>query len=291
MILSMTGFGKAEGTIGNNKFNVEIRSVNSKQFDLSVRMPAIYKEKEIPLRNKLSKELYRGKIDLSIQFDSNGADHLSAVINHTVVKKYYEQIESLSNDLGLNPAPSLIDILRLPDTMKQERLEVDEEEWELVMKLIEQAIKNFISFRKQEGEAILNEFNVRINNIEQYANEIIPYEKERTESVRDKIESLFSEYEERESVDNNRLEQEMIYYLEKLDITEERSRLFNHIKYFRETLDSDTPQGKKLGFICQELGREINTMGSKANHATIQKLVVQMKDELEKIKEQVLNAL
>ena len=291
MILSMTGFGKAEGTIGNNKFNVEIRSVNSKQFDLSVRMPAIYKEKEIPLRNKLSKELYRGKIDLSIQFDSNGADHLSAVINHTVVKKYYEQIESLSNDLGLNPAPSLIDILRLPDTMKQERLEVDEEEWELVMKLIEQAIKNFISFRKQEGEAILNEFNVRINNIEQYANEIIPYEKERTESVRDKIESLFSEFEERESVDNNRLEQEMIYYLEKLDITEERSRLFNHIKYFRETLDSDTPQGKKLGFICQELGREINTMGSKANHATIQKLVVQMKDELEKIKEQVLNAL
>jgi len=291
MILSMTGFGKAEGTIGNNKFNVEIRSVNSKQFDLSVRMPAIYKEKEIPLRNKLSKELYRGKIDLSIQFDSNGADHLSAVINHTVVKKYYEQIESLSNDLGLNPAPSLIDILRLPDTMKQERLEVDEEEWELVMKLIEQAIKNFISFRKQEGEAILNEFNVRIDNIEQYANEIIPYEKERTESVRDKIESLFSEYEERESVDNNRLEQEMIYYLEKLDITEERSRLFNHIKYFRETLDSDTPQGKKLGFICQELGREINTMGSKANHATIQKLVVQMKDELEKIKEQVLNAL
>lgn len=291
MILSMTGFGKAEGTIGNNKFNVEIRSVNSKQFDLSVRMPAIYKEKEIPLRNKLSKELYRGKIDLSIQFDSNGADHLSAVINHTVVKKYYEQIESLSNDLGLNPAPSLIDILRLPDTMKQERLEVDEEEWELVMKLIEQAIKNFISFRKQEGEAILNEFNVRIDNIEQYANEIIPYEKERTVSVRDKIESLFSEYEERESVDNNRLEQEMIYYLEKLDITEERSRLFNHIKYFRETLDSDTPQGKKLGFICQELGREINTMGSKANHATIQKLVVQMKDELEKIKEQVLNAL
>jgi len=291
MILSMTGFGKAEGTIGNNKFNVEIRSVNSKQFDLSVRMPAIYKEKEIPLRNKLSKELYRGKIDLSIQFDSNGADHLSAVINHTVVKKYYEQIESLSNDLGLNPAPSLIDILRLPDTMKQERLEVDEEEWELVMKLIEQAIKNFISFRKQEGEAILNEFNVRIDNIEQYANEIIPYEKERTESVRDKIESLFSEYEDRESVDNNRLEQEMIYYLEKLDITEERSRLFNHIKYFRETLDSDTPQGKKLGFICQELGREINTMGSKANHATIQKLVVQMKDELEKIKEQVLNAL
>ena len=291
MILSMTGFGKAEGTIGNNKFNVEIRSVNSKQFDLSVRMPAIYKEKEIPLRNKLSKELYRGKIDLSIQFDSNGADHLSAVINHTVVKKYYEQIESLSNDLGLNPAPSLIDILRLPDTMKQERLEVDEEEWELVMKLIEQAIQNFISFRKQEGEAILNEFNLRINNIEQYANEIIPYEKERTESVRDRIESLFSEYEERESVDNNRLEQEMIYYLEKLDITEERSRLFNHIKYFRETLDSDTPQGKKIGFICQELGREINTMGSKANHATIQKLVVQMKDELEKIKEQVLNAL
>ena len=291
MILSMTGFGKAEGTIGNNKFNVEIRSVNSKQFDLSVRMPAIYKEKEIPLRNKLSKELYRGKIDLSIQFDSNGADHLSAVINHTVVKKYYEQIESLSNDLGLNPAPSLIDILRLPDTMKQERLKVDEEEWELVMKLIEQAIKNFISFRKQEGEAILNEFNVRIDFIEHFANEIIPYEKERTESVRDKIESLFSEYEERESVDNNRLEQEMIYYLEKLDITEERSRLFNHIKYFRETLDSDTPQGKKLGFICQELGREINTMGSKANHATIQKLVVQMKDELEKIKEQVLNAL
>ena len=290
MILSMTGYGKAERTIGNKTFNVEIRSVNSKQFDLTVRMPSIYKEKEMPLRNKLSQALHRGKIDLSIHYDSNG-DEMNTVINKLVVKNYCQQIESLAKDLSLEQAHSLVDILRLPDAMRQERHEINEDEWTHIMELIEEAIENFVAFRKQEGDSLQKEFNLRIDNIEQYANEVIPHENDRTVGVREKIETLFADYQERENIDKNRLEQEMIYYLEKLDITEERTRLSNHIDYFRETLNASNPQGKKLGFICQELGREINTMGSKANHATIQKLVVQMKDELEKIKEQVLNAL
>ena len=290
MILSMTGYGKAERTIGNKTFNVEIRSVNSKQFDLTVRMPSIYKEKEMPLRNKLSNLLHRGKIDLSIHYDSNG-DEMNTVINKLVVKNYCQQIETLSKDLGLEQSHSLVDILRLPDAMRQERHEINEDEWTQIMKLIEEAIENFIAFRKQEGDSLKNEFNLRIDNIEKYANKVIPHENDRTSGVREKIETLFVDYKEREHIDKNRLEQEMIYYLEKLDITEERTRLANHINYFRETLGANNSQGKKLGFICQELGREINTMGSKANHATIQQLVVQMKDELEKIKEQVLNAL
>jgi uncharacterized protein (TIGR00255 family) len=290
MILSMTGYGKAERNIGNKTFNVEIRSVNSKQFDLTVRMPSIYKEKEMPLRNKLSQALHRGKIDLSIHYDSNG-DEMNTVINKLVVKNYCQQIESLANDLSLEQAHSLVDILRLPDAMRQERHEINEDEWTQIMELIEEAIENFVAFRKQEGDSLQKEFNLRIDNIEQYANEVIPHENDRTIGVREKIETLFADYKERENIDKNRLEQEMIYYLEKLDITEERTRLANHINYFRETLNASNPQGKKLGFICQELGREINTMGSKANHATIQQLVVQMKDELEKIKEQVLNAL
>lgn len=290
MILSMTGYGKAERTIGNKTFSVEIRSVNSKQFDLTVRMPSIYKEKEMPLRNKLSQALHRGKIDLSIHYDANG-DEMNTVINKLVVKNYCEQIESLANDLSLEQAHSLVDILRLPDAMRQERHEINEDEWTQIAELIEEAIENFVAFRRQEGDSLKKEFNLRIDNIEQYANEVVPHENDRTIGVREKIETLFADYQERESIDKNRLEQEMIYYLEKLDITEERIRLANHIKYFRETLNASNPQGKKLGFICQELGREINTMGSKANHAAIQQLVVQMKDELEKIKEQVLNAL
>jgi uncharacterized protein (TIGR00255 family) len=290
MILSMTGYGKAERTIGNKTFNIEIRSVNSKQFDLTVRMPSIYKEKEMPLRNKLSNLLHRGKIDLSIHYDSNG-DEMNTVINKLVVKNYCQQIETLSEDLSLEQAHSLVDILRLPDAMRQERHEINEDEWTQIMELIEEAIENFVAFRKQEGDSLQKEFNLRIDNIEQYANEVIPHENDRTIGVREKIETLFVDYKEREHIDKNRLEQEMIYYLEKLDITEERTRLANHINYFRETLSANNSQGKKLGFICQELGREINTMGSKANHATIQQLVVQMKDELEKIKEQVLNAL
>ena len=290
MILSMTGYGKAERTIGNKTFSVEIRSVNSKQFDLTVRMPSIYKEKEMPLRNKLSQALHRGKIDLSIHYDANG-DEMNTVINKLVVKNYCEQIESLAIDLSLEQAHSLVDILRLPDAMRQERHEINEDEWTQITELIEEAIENFVAFRRQEGDSLKKEFNLRIDNIEQYANEVVPHENDRTIGVREKIETLFADYQERESIDKNRLEQEMIYYLEKLDITEERIRLANHIKYFRETLNASNPQGKKLGFICQELGREINTMGSKANHAAIQQLVVQMKDELEKIKEQVLNAL
>ncbi len=290
MILSMTGYGKAERTIGNKTFSVEIRSVNSKQFDLTVRMPSIYKEKEMPLRNKLSQALHRGKIDLSIHYDANG-DEMNTVINKLVVKNYCEQIESLANDLSLEQAHSLVDILRLPDAMRQERHEINEDEWTQIAELIEEAIENFVAFRRQEGDSLKKEFNLRIDNIEQYANEVVPHENDRTIGVSEKIETLFADYQERESIDKNRLEQEMIYYLEKLDITEERIRLANHIKYFRETLNASNPQGKKLGFICQELGREINTMGSKANHAAIQQLVVQMKDELEKIKEQMLNVL
>lgn len=290
MILSMTGYGKAEGTIGNKKFSIELRSVNSKQFDLNVRMPSVYKEKEIPLRNKLSKQLIRGKIDLFIHFDSNG-EEVNSTINTTVVKRYFRQVQELSAELGLHTEQAMTDLLRLPEVMKQDRKEIDEDEWGQVMHLIENAVEKFIMFREQEGISLFEDFKLRIDNIEDCANRVVPFEKERTLGVREKIEGLFAEFHDKEHIDSNRMEQEMIYYLEKLDITEERVRLANHLDYFRETLNDDKSQGKKLGFIGQEIGREINTMGSKANHSEIQKLVVQMKDELEKIKEQVLNAL
>lgn len=290
MILSMTGYGKAEGTIGNKKFSIELRSVNSKQFDLNVRMPSVYKEKEIPLRNKLSKELIRGKIDLFIHFDSNGED-INSTINTAVVKRYFDQIQELSEELGLNTSHAIKDLLRLPDVMKQDRKEIDEDEWGQIMQLIDKATEKFITFREQEGVSLFEDFNLRIDNIESCTKQVVPFEKERTQGVRDRIETLFSEYKDKEHLDSNRMEQEMIYYLEKLDITEERVRLANHLSYFRDTLNNGKSQGKKLGFIGQEIGREINTMGSKANHSEIQKLVVHMKDELEKIKEQVLNAL
>ncbi|MDC3337073.1 YicC family protein [Flavobacteriales bacterium] len=290
MILSMTGYGKAEGTIGNKKFSIELRSVNSKQFDLNVRMPSVYKEKEIPLRNKLSKQLIRGKIDLFIHFDSNG-EEVNSTINTTVVKRYFRQVQELSVELGLHTEQAMTDLLRLPEVMKQDRKEIDEDEWGQVMHLIENAVEKFIMFREQEGISLFEDFKLRIDNIEDCANRVMPFEKERTQGVREKIEGLFAEFHDKEHIDSNRMEQEMIYYLEKLDITEERVRLANHLDYFRETLNDDKSQGKKLGFIGQEIGREINTMGSKANHSEIQKLVVQMKDELEKIKEQVLNAL
>ena len=290
MILSMTGYGKAEGTIGNKKFSIELRSVNSKQFDLNVRMPGIYKEKEIPLRNKLSKQLGRGKIDISIYFDSNGED-VNHTVNSNVVKSYYDQISTISEELNLGSDDLLSTILRMPDAMKPERKELDENEWSEIMKLVDEAVVKFIDFRKQEGASLEGDFKLRIDNIEKYAAEVVPFEEERTQTVREKIEGHFEDYKERDTIDHNRMEQEMIYYLEKLDITEERVRLQNHLDYFRETLQHGSSQGKKLGFISQEIGREINTMGSKANHAEIQKLVVQMKDELEKIKEQLLNVL
>lgn len=290
MILSMTGYGKAEGNIGNKKFSIEIRSVNSKQFDLNVRMPGIYKEKEIPLRNKLAKELVRGKIDISVYYDSNG-EELNHSVNSGVVKNYYRQITDLAGELALKTDDLLATILRMPDALKPERKELDEDEWSEVMKLVDLAIERFTAFRIQEGKSLEADFNLRIDNIAECAEQVIPFEQERTQTVREKIEGHFEEYKDRDLIDNNRMEQEMIYYLEKLDITEERVRLANHLDYFRETLNKGKSQGKKLGFIGQEIGREINTMGSKANHSEIQKLVVQMKDELEKIKEQVLNAL
>jgi uncharacterized protein (TIGR00255 family) len=290
MILSMTGYGKAEGTIGNKKFSIEIRSVNSKQFDLNVRMPGVYKEKEIPLRNKLSKKLIRGKIDLSIYFDSNGED-INHTINTNAVKNYHGQIAAISEELGMKTDDLMATILKMPDAMKQERKELDENEWAGIEKLLHEAVEKFGAFREQEGASLAEDFLLRINNIEDCAKAVIPLEIERTKSVRDKIEGHFEEFKDRDLIDSNRMEQEMIYYLEKLDITEERVRLDNHLKYFKETLENGSAQGKKLGFIGQEIGREINTMGSKANHSEMQKLVVQMKDELEKIKEQVLNAL
>jgi uncharacterized protein (TIGR00255 family) len=253
-------------------------------------MPGIYKEKEIPLRNRLSKQLVRGKIDLSIYFDSNGED-VNHTINSSAVKSYYSQIEELSNDLNISSDDVMATILRMPDAMKPERKELDEDEWSQILELVDEAVFKFIAFREQEGKSLEEDFNLRISNIEKCAEDVIPFETERTQTVRAKIEGHFEDYKDREAIDKNRMEQEMIYYLEKLDITEERVRLANHLKYFRETISDGKSQGKKLGFISQEIGREVNTMGSKANHTEIQKIVVQMKDELEKIKEQVLNAL
>lgn len=290
MIQSMTGFGKAEGIVGNKKFNIEIRSVNSKQFDLTVRMPSLYKEKEMGLRNKLSKALLRGKIDLAIYFDANGED-LKYAVNTAVIESYFKQLKPLAQQMSESTDDLFNSILKLPDVLTQERKELDETEWTGIEALINTAVERFNEFRQQEGAILQDDFQKRIENIRTHAIAVEPFGEARKTTIREKILTHLSEYQEAEQIDKNRFEQELIYYIEKLDITEEQVRLQNHLNYFLETLNQRSSQGKKLGFICQEIGREINTMGSKANQADIQKLVVQMKDELEKIKEQVLNAL
>ena len=293
MIQSMTGYGKATAELPDKKINVEIKSLNSKAMDLSTRIAPAYREKEIEIRNEISKVLERGKADFSLWIEKKeGAD--AAPINKDVLKSYHSQLDSISRELGI-PCPVPEDwlqlLLRMPDVMtKTEIQELTEEEWSMVHATILEAISHLVDFRKQEGAALEKKFREKIANINSLLEQITPYEKERVEKVKERITDAL---EKTLSVDydKNRLEQELIYYIEKLDVNEEKQRLSNHLKYFISTMESGSGQGKKLGFIAQEMGREINTLGSKSNHAEMQKIVVQMKDELEQIKEQVLNVM
>jgi len=292
MIQSMTGYGKAEAHCNGKKIHIEIKSLNSKVLDLSARIAPLYREKEIEIRKYLAQALERGKVDFSIWVEKD-ADRQATPINPFVVSNYKQQIEAISKDLAINaPTTNWWDIIvRLPElTTPVEQEELSQDEWNEVYRAIQQATQALIEFRKQEGQALYKMFTLKINNIEQLLSSIVPYEKERTEKIRQRLEERLCELKGVD-YDKNRLEQELIYYIEKLDISEEKQRLTNHLKYFRETLDGGCGQGKKLGFIAQEMGREINTTGSKSNLAEMQNIVVKMKDELEQIKEQVLNVL
>lgn len=285
MIQSMTGFGKATKQLPSKKITVEIRSLNSKGLDLSVRMPGIYKEMELGLRKELGEQLKRGKIEMSLYVESTSEEG-TAKINKGVVAMYMQQLRDLSDGADID---FLNMAVKMPDAFKTDREELNEQEWEQIYAVIEEAIQNIINFRTDEGVSLENEFSLRIENIRSLMNQAIALAPERIALVKEKLKSAIEDL--KVTIDENRFEQELIYYLEKLDVTEEHVRLNNHLNYFLETIAGNDDNGRKLGFISQEIGREINTLGSKSNHAEMQKLVVQMKDELEKIKEQVLNVL
>ena len=286
MIQSMTGFGKATLQLPTKKITVEVKSLNSKGLDLSVRMPSLYREMELGLRNEIALALERGKIDFSIYIEST-AEQTSTKVNVPIVKAYMAQLREVYGDADETELMKMA--VRMPDTMKIEREEIDENNWLEIQKVIKEAISNILNFRQAEGLSLDKEFQLRIGNIRSYMNDALALDPERVQAIKDRLQTAISEL--KVNVDENRFEQELIYYLEKLDITEEKVRLTNHLDYFLETIKGTEANGRKLGFITQEMGREINTMGSKSNHAQMQKLVVMMKDELEKIKEQVLNVL
>jgi len=291
MIRSMTGYGKAECELAQKKVTIEVKSLNSKQLDLNTRIPGVYREKEIEIRREISDKLIRGKVDFSIYSESLGVESNSA-INNLMVKSYFSQLSELCNDLGLPVNEHILPIImQLPDVVKVTRDEPDENEWKIIVATIQEAVLALDNFRLQEGLSLYNDIIVNLNTITAFLDQIAPYELERTTKVKERILDGLKELSSPEGVDHNRLEQEMIFYLEKLDINEEKVRLGNHCSYFIETMELNEPVGKKLGFIAQEMGREINTLGSKANHTEMQKLVIGMKDALERIKEQLLNAL
>ena len=282
----MTGFGKASLQLPTKKITVEVKSLNSKGLDLSVRMPSTYREMELGLRNQISQLLERGKIDFSLYIEVTG-EETSSKINVPIVKGYINQLKAVN--AAADDTELLKMAIRMPDALKTEREEIDEKEWQEIQKVIHQALENIVQFRKDEGASLEIEFQMRIAKIRTLMNEAVAYDAERVATVKTRLRTALEEL--KASVDENRFEQELIFYIEKYDITEEKVRLENHLNYFIETLSGIEANGRKLGFITQEMGREINTMGSKSNHAEMQKLVVMMKDELEKIKEQVLNVL
>ena len=285
MIQSMTGYGKTVLQLSTKKITIELKSLNSKNLDLNVRIPSYYREKELDVRKKLASTLIRGKVDFSIYIENNGGE-VSSKINELAVKEYMNQLKGIvdSNEMEL-----LKMAVRLPDSLKTEREELDENEWLEIDKTINETIEKIIQYRIDEGVSMQTDFDLRISIIENLLEEIIEVDPKRIEKVKEKIKNAIEELEAK--IDESRFEQELIYYIEKLDITEEKVRLKNHLDYFKKELQGDISNGKKLGFITQEIGREINTIGSKSNFADMQKLVVQMKDELEKIKEQNLNVL
>lgn len=285
MIQSMTGFGKASLQLPTKKITVEIKSLNSKGLDLNVRMPSVFREMELGLRNKIAQKLERGKVDFSLFVEATG-EETSSKINVPIVKAYINQMREVVNG---DETELLKMAVRMPDALKTEREEIDENDWAQIQGVIDDALQNIYNFRVSEGVSLEKEFLIRITNILTLMNEAVALDGERIQTVKTRL--LASIEELKVNVDENRFEQELIFYLEKMDITEEQVRLQTHLNYFIETVAGTEANGRKLGFITQEMGREINTMGSKANHAKMQKLVVQMKDELEKIKEQVLNVL
>ena len=282
----MTGFGKASLQLSTKKITVEVKSLNSKGLDLNTRMPSVFRENELALRNLLALKLERGKVDFSLFIEVTGED-TSSKINVPIVKAYMAQMKAILPNADDTELMKMA--IRMPDTMKTEREEIDENEWKQIQIVIDEAIENMLSFRKSEGASLEKEFTLRIENIRSYMNQALVLDPERVTNIKERLQTAIDEL--KVNVDTNRFEQELIYYLEKLDITEEKVRLTNHLDYFLQTLNGSEANGRKLGFITQEMGREINTMGSKSNHAEMQKLVVMMKDELEKIKEQVLNVL
>jgi uncharacterized protein (TIGR00255 family) len=286
MIQSMTGFGKASLQLPTKKITVEVKSLNSKGLDLNVRMPSLYREMELGLRNQIALKLERGKVDFSIFIEST-SEQTSTKVNVPIVRIYINQLKEVYPEADETELMKMA--IRMPDTLKTERDEIDENDWEQIQTVIEEALQNILTFRKDEGESLEKEFQLRIANIRQHMTDALALDPERVQAIKDRLQTAISEL--KVNVDENRFEQELIYYLEKLDITEEKVRLTNHLDYFLETINGTEANGRKLGFITQEMGREINTMGSKSNHAQMQKLVVMMKDELEKIKEQVLNVL
>ncbi|MCL1934615.1 MAG: YicC family protein [Candidatus Azobacteroides sp.] len=289
MILSMTGYGRAEAEFHNKKITVEIKSLNSKQFDINLRIPSVYKDKEVEIRNKLLQIIERGKVDFTIVIDSSDKSPANK-INRCIVESYYNEIKEIARTLEIKEPDDWFSVLlRLPETIKTEAIESDEEEWRMICQAIDEASKTFIRFRIQEGEMLEKVFIEKIQNISILSKEIEKYESERIEKIRVRIRESFHKMEI--PYDENRFEQEMVYYVDRLDISEEKARLSNHLSYFSETMTTEKSQGRKLGFIVQEIGREINTLGSKSNHAGMQKIVVQMKDELEQVKEQILNVL
>ena len=291
MIQSMTGFGKATFEHGNKKIVVEIKSLNSKQVDISTRIAPLYREKDIEIRNELSQKLERGKIDFALYIDS-ATKESTTQINQAVVESYYNQIQSTSKNLGVALPENWFEVLlRMPDVLKTETLELDENEWGEIRHTIDNAIEQLYEFRVQEGKSLRTVFEDKINNIKNLLNQIAPFEAERVEKIKVRLEENLQALSEKIDYDKNRLEQELIFYIERLDVNEEKVRLRNHLDYFIETMDNEKSPGKKLGFIAQEIGREVNTLGSKANHSEMQKIVILMKDDLEQIKEQVLNVL
>lgn len=291
MVQSMTGFGKATCEYGNKKIVVEVKSLNSKQLDVSTRISGLYREKDIEIRNEISQQLERGKIDFSLYIDNSGKESVS-IINQSVIEAYYNQIKQLSENTGIEVPSNWFEVLlRLPDAMKTETIELDENEWVEIRKTINAAIVQLQAFRIQEGKSLENVFVTKINHIAELLEQVAPYELERVEKIKARLEENLQSLSDKIDYDKNRLEQELIFYIEKLDVNEEKVRLKTHLDYFIETMKHEKSPGKKLGFIAQEIGREVNTLGSKSNHSEMQKIVVLMKDDLEQIKEQVLNVL
>ena len=286
----MTGYGKAEGVVESKKISVEVRSLNGKFLDCSLRVPGLYRQKEMLVRSKAAKEVVRGKVDISISYESLEGEQ-NFFINTELLKNYYQGLSEVSEELNISEENVLGTLMKMPEVMRSEKQKLSEGEWRGIEKLIDEALVSFNSFRLAEGDVLKKEVEGRVNEIASLLVQVEPFETERIETIKTRIKKNIDEIVSKDGFDQNRFEQELIFYMERYDITEEKVRLKAHCEHFIKTMNDEEAQGKKLGFISQEIGREINTLGSKANHAEMQKIVVQMKDELEKIKEQALNIL